>query len=296
MAHTSTVAVGIDDSWQEHGAVDWAYDEARRTRSELRIVHVVDDRWGDLPYLDTTVGEHARDLVSQVREHLQNRESDVPIASGAVSGRPGPALIRAAVADRMLVVGRRGTGAFARLMLGSTSESAVNHADVPVVVVPDAWDTTEHRPAPVVAGIDPADGGDAAIEFACTVAGERAVAVVLVHIWEVPSIYAWDNALISGAEETWEREARELLDRSVDVWQQKHPDVEIRGELRHGHPVEGLLAAANAHDTQLLVVGGRRHNRLTGLVLGSVARGVLHHADRPVAVVHDVAHSAGAAV
>ncbi|HEY3002139.1 MAG TPA: universal stress protein [Kribbellaceae bacterium] len=295
MTNTSTVAVGVDRAWQEHGALAWAYDEARRARSALRVVHVVDDRFGEAPELGSAAREQAADLIADVRTHLEGDDSATPLTSDAVSGRPGPALVRAAAADRMLVVGRRGSGSFGRLLLGSTAESAVNHADIPVVVVPEVWDTAAHRTAPVVAGVDPAAAGEAAIEFACTVATERSVPVVLVHVWDVPSLYSWDNAMLSDVEQTWERRAREELDRTVQQWQEKYPDADVRGELRQGHPAEGLLDASIGREAQLVVVGGRRHNRLTGLVLGSVARAVLHHADCPVAVVHDVARGNGTA-
>ncbi len=267
MTNTSAVAVGVDRAWQEHGALAWAYDEARRGRSELRIVHVVDDTFGELPELGSAVREQAADLIADVRKHLETDGPATPITSDTVGGRPGPALVRAAVADRMLVVGRRGSGSFGRLLLGSTAESAVNHADIPVVVVPEVWDTARHRTAPVVAGVDPAAAGEA----------------------------AWDNAMLSDVEQTWERRAREELDRTVQQWQEKYPDADVRGELRQGHPAEGLLDASIGREAQLVVVGGRRHNRLTGLVLGSVARAVLHHADCPVAVVHDVARGNGTA-
>jgi len=137
MTNTSAVAVGVDRAWQEHGALAWAYDEARRGRSELRIVHVVDDTFGELPELGSAVREQAADLIADVRKHLETDGPATPITSDTVGGRPGPALVRAAVADRMLVVGRRGSGSFGRLLLGSTAESAVNHADIPVVVVPE---------------------------------------------------------------------------------------------------------------------------------------------------------------
>lgn len=80
--------------------------------------------------------------------------------------------------------------------------------------------------------------------------------------------------------------ARHWLDTVAEQWQPKHPDVEVKRKLRQSHPVLALLDTAESSGAQLIVIGGRRH-RSPGLVLGSVARGVLHHATVPVAVVHD---------
>ena len=45
------------------------------------------------------------------------------------------------------------------------------------------------------------------------------------------------------------------------------------------------ITAASESDAQLLVIGTHHHTRLTSFLLGSVTRGVLHHATCPLAVV-----------
>jgi len=69
------------------------------------------------------------------------------------------------------------------------------------------------------------------------------------------------------------------------------PDIEVERKLLRSHPVAVLLETAESAGAQLVVTGGRRH-RLPGVVVGSVARGVLHHATIPVAIFHD--HQRGA--
>ncbi|WP_327049418.1 universal stress protein [Microbispora sp. NBC_01189] len=54
-------------------------------------------------------------------------------------------------------------------------------------------------------------------------------------------------------------------------------------ESVYGHPVDALIQASRTAD--LLVVGSRGRGALGSAMLGSVSRGVLHHADCPVAVV-----------
>ncbi|WP_369410629.1 universal stress protein [Kribbella orskensis] len=81
-----------------------------------------------------------------------------------------------------------------------------------------------------------------------------------------------------------ERQASASHRRQVagEVPAARHP----RGDAT-GHPVAGLIAAAEETKAELLVLGGRTHRRLTAMLLGSTARGVLHHAPCPVAVVHE---------
>jgi len=91
----------------------------------------------------------------------------------------------------------------------------------------------------------------------------------------------------TGIYEEWAAQAEERMDFLADTWRGKHPELEIQTDLRRSHPVDGLLQAAEVIEAQLVVLGGRSRHRLTAVLLGSVARGVLHHATIPVAIVHE---------
>ncbi|WP_265584010.1 universal stress protein [Streptomyces chromofuscus] len=65
--------------------------------------------------------------------------------------------------------------------------------------------------------------------------------------------------------------------------QDKYPQVEVRHTVVRGHPVRVLSDAAQW--AVLLVVGSRGLGGFSGLLLGSVSQGLLHHAPCPVAVV-----------
>ena len=287
MTHT-TIVVGVDGAWRRTGAVDWALDQALRSGAELHLVHVVDARYAQLAALSTeTVGARAQELINAVGSKLREQDSSTAITADAMAGTPGTVLADVARSAALLVVGRRGVGAFGRLLIGSTSESTVNHADVPVIVVPDRWEPDKHTDGPVVAGVDVANPSQAALEFAFAAAAERSVPLRLVHLWDLPAGYVWDALYATEELKTWQQRSEAMFADVVNTWSSKYPDVVVQPVLRQRHPVEGLVDDATKSDAQLIVVGGRRHNRLAGFVLGSVARGVLHHATRPLAVVHD---------
>ena len=77
----------------------------------------------------------AEELVDKVAQ--QRAEPDrPPVTVQAVFGLPAERLIGASRDADLIVVGSRGTGGFARLMMGSVSAQVAHHAHCPVVIVP----------------------------------------------------------------------------------------------------------------------------------------------------------------
>jgi nucleotide-binding universal stress UspA family protein len=82
------------------------------------------------------------EITAAVREQLITETSavvakhpSVPVRHLAVLGQPAETLLRLSAGRRMLVLGSRGLGGFASLLLGSVSEQCVHHASCPVLVV-----------------------------------------------------------------------------------------------------------------------------------------------------------------
>ncbi|MFI7063601.1 universal stress protein [Kribbella sp. NPDC050124] len=282
----STIFVGVDNSWRDAGAFEWALQEANLRHGPLRAVHVFDDRLRSTSYWEPAViDERTKELIQDVRRELKSRGGGLDVEADLTVGSPAKRLAEIAADGSMIVVGRRGMGTFQRLLVGSTSEALVHQATVPVVVVPTGWKPQEGT-GPVVVAIDKAEE-DAAIEFAATAAVERNTRLRMVHAWDLPNVYSSDAAVVARIEDEWADGARRLVEAAADHWRQLYTGLAIETVAYRGHPVDRVVAAADQCRAPLLVVGGHRRHRMSPLLLGSVARGVLHHATCPIAVVHD---------
>lgn len=210
-------------------------------------------------------------------------------------GRPASAIVDEAreFAADLIVVGNRGHGTLEALLLGSVSSEVVDHAPCPVLVA-----RTE-----AVAGIVLAADGSAGAEHAAAFLDEwpiladrplTVVSVAEVDIpWSVgmaPGLY--DQVMESYSEQVDEarRQRREIADRTAD--RLRRVGYRATVDVREGDAAGEIIAAAQEHGANLIVTGTRGHTGLTRLLLGSVARKVLHHAPGSVLVVREQAKTA----
>ncbi len=136
------IVVGVDDSEGARLALRWAADEAQRRGARLQAVNVWSPPW--------TIGFDARwaedrrwfaDQARAVAEKLVAELDGPPVDLSCVElEADGPAfgLLDVAAGADLLVVGTRGRGGFAGLLLGSVAAQCTRHAPCPVVVVPPA--------------------------------------------------------------------------------------------------------------------------------------------------------------
>ncbi|MBO0815034.1 MAG: universal stress protein [Actinobacteria bacterium] len=141
----SGITVGIDGSSHSARALEWALKEAaiKHTRLTVLTVHSVPmSGWTGHPIVlpvDTDDQEAARQAAEEmtVKAIAQLGEAQPPsVTVRAVTGYPAEELINASKDADVLVVGSRGAGGFARLIMGSVSSQVVHHAHCPVVVIP----------------------------------------------------------------------------------------------------------------------------------------------------------------
>lgn len=142
------VLVAVDGSPQGRGAVAFAFAEASVRGSELVALHAW-STWSD--HGESGLG-HPVDLVDliadvdqlqAVEERLlaealsgqRGRYPEVTVRPRLVRGRTRPTLIEASEGAQLIVVGARGRGGFAGMLLGSVSQALLHHANCPVIVV-----------------------------------------------------------------------------------------------------------------------------------------------------------------
>jgi nucleotide-binding universal stress UspA family protein len=123
-----------------------------------------------------------------------------------------------------------------------------------------------------------------AVQFGVELAAEHQAELIFVHVVPVLDVVPSSGFGISGAFPHEPTEAdRALLDDAAAV-AFEHGVVSTTALLR-GDTVEEIVASADEHDVDAIVVGSRGRSALPATLLGSVSRGVLRAARRPVVVV-----------
>jgi nucleotide-binding universal stress UspA family protein len=278
MSEQRGIVVGYDGSEASGAAVRWAAVEARLRGVPLTVVHAWEVYVGAPAPMALPVADLKAAAERVLEEGVEHARKEAPDVRG-VLGRGGSAtaLIDAAREADLVVVGTRGHGGFAELVLGSTAATVASHARCPAVVVRDEPDPD----GPVVVGVDGSPASLAALAAGFAEAELRGAEVLAVLAW--PDVVEADPAPLVDAGDL-RGLAAQRLDDLVEPLQARHPGVPVRTEVVTGRPREVLLGAAA--DASLLIVGTRGHGGIRGMLLGSVSHAVLHHATCPVAVVH----------
>jgi len=137
------IVVGVDGSGASRDALAWALDEARLRRAELVAVHAWEPAAamldpGPAPGFDLVgvvpLEEAAQALVDQVVDGVARENLDVTVERRVAAGPPVDVLVDAARDADLLVVGSRGHGGLASLLLGSVSQQLAHRAPCPLLI------------------------------------------------------------------------------------------------------------------------------------------------------------------
>jgi len=135
------IVVGLDDSAGSRHALDWAVRQAALEHAPLTVLAVREaaaSPWSgrrddDGPPAQEAARRAAHEAVARAIADVGAQPGSVSVS--AVSGQAARALIDASGNADLVVVGSRGEGGFASMLLGSVSSKVVSHAACPVVVV-----------------------------------------------------------------------------------------------------------------------------------------------------------------
>ena len=285
---TRPIVVGADGSEESLRAVEWAAGEAERRMLPLRIVSVPAMPPGMRAYGSAaTVADALRRIAGRALGKAVTRAEQIApgllIATDILSGPPAPAVAEAGFGASMLVVGARGTGGFAAMVLGSVSRYAAMYAPCPVVVVREET-TGLHRE--VIVGIRDLENASQALAFAFQEAALRNAELVAVHAWvaaALPIRVGVGGA--AGQADPAEISAKVAgqLAGTLSGWRDRYPDVRVRQVVVNGHPAVVLCSYSARADLVVLDRHGAPSATVHGA--GSIQHTVLNHACGPIAVV-----------
>lgn len=290
-----TITVGVDESDSAAEALRWALEEGDRRGWPVRAVlawTLLRQHHSDRT--DTFVsGYSATDATLALQTYVNDAvgadsaglvELLVPCERAAV------ALVDAASDSSLLVVGSRGLGGLRGLAVGSVSQECLHHSTVPVAVIRGSDKRSGHggepvdvSPGKIVVGIDGSDTSRRALRWALDEARSRAGWVEVVHGWLLPAAYGYPTLALPDLA-IYEESAEAMVSKIVDEVDTSGLSQPLSRIVAGGTSTAGLLCERSA-DAEMLVVGSRGVGGFRGMLVGSVAQHLAHHAPCPLVVI-----------
>ena len=135
------IVVGVDGSESSVRALTWAAQQAQLTGAVLEVVTTwewpTSYGWGLVIPEGWSPTEDAQKVLDEAIEPVAGSHPGVTIRPTIIEGHPAPVLVKESEGAELLVVGSRGHGEFAGMLLGSVSEHCVTNARCPVLVIRD---------------------------------------------------------------------------------------------------------------------------------------------------------------
>ena len=290
---SGTIVVGVDGSRSSRGALDWAVDQAVAEHRALTLVHGLGQAhptWADAhvstPRAQMSLALQAgEELVAAQREHVRARATHVEVRTDVQLVDPRTLLLEHSARAHLVVVGSRGRGPVASLLLGSVGAAVVRHTRCPVVV---------HRPTHgdsraaggrqrygVLVACDARAESAPVLDFAFRQAELSRLPLTVLHCWS----YGYD----SSGQQTEVPAPGDLEGERLEVGEavagfaEKYPGVPVDVELVHG--LTGMQVVQAGASEQLVVVGLLHRGSPRHDVLMPISLAVVEHATTPVAVV-----------
>lgn len=290
------ILLAIDGSAHSRAAAESVSQLLLPPGSEVAIYAVLPDE--DAPD-DTT-------LLGALQEaHRLHFADGLDVRTQLLRGQPVDELKRAATAYRpdLMVIGAVGLRATLGVLLGGVAQQLVEHARWPVLVVRAPFEGFRQ----VLLATDGSLQSQAATEFLARFPLAEGVAMTVMHVLPpkaMPAYYAYGGRIagpvavpspeaLRAAEEAADlkaeaemRDGRALVQQAMGVMREAGREVEF--DLPRGEAAAEIIQHAASHGTDLVVSGSRGLGAITGWLLGSVSRKLVHEANCSVLVVKGV--------
>lgn len=214
----------------------------------------------------------------------------VTVDTHVIVGRAATVIVETAqeLGADLIVMGSRGRGPIASMVLGSVSAEVADHAPCPVLVA--------RRPSlgRAIVALDGTPFADRIVDDVAEATYLRGAHMEIVSV--APSTAPGPGVMLSGAYGmpiAWYEDAVEAARAALETGaataaqRLRSAGLEVTWAVYEGDPAATLIDVARRTDADLLIVGTHGRTGLTRLVLGSVARNVLLHAHASVLVLHE---------
>lgn len=264
----TTVVVGIDGSRAAVHAAEWAVDEAIARDVPLRLVCVTpleSTETSSTQALPLEV-EYAESVLRQADAAIQATGKTVKVETSIVQGDPTAVLLAESCNAELVCVGSVGIGVVARRFLGSKATALAEEAHCPVAIIRDHGEEQGPRRGWIAVAVKASVDDEDIVVAAMEEARLRHVPLVAIGVWQ----------------EDFGFTPYDELDRLVQAWGQRYPDVNV-------YPVttrSGLakFLAADEEPIEFVVVGADEAGRVAQLV-GPHSHPILEHRECSVLIV-----------
>jgi nucleotide-binding universal stress UspA family protein len=270
-AEPRSIVVGIDGSKAAIRAALWAVDEAAGRGITLRLLGAVEP--GDTPAAAESAVRHAATA-------RRDAGTPVKIETRVTAGPAARSLVRASASAALVCVGAVGLRHFQPGRVGSTAAAVATSAHCPVAIIRGHKGHEEHPGQPT------GRAGAIVVELDGSVENEvllgAAIEQARLRDAAVHAIICRRTGDKGAEEDEGDRRALADLDRRLDRWRRRYPDIQVESAVTHG----GLLDYVARHRPARLAIVGSRNRQHLDEIVGPVGSAILQDADCSLLVVN----------
>lgn len=281
MPTPGSIVVGVDGSASSLEAVRWAAQQAVHDHRTLALVHAYTlDRvlWVDSMGVDRDIlkvmESDGRKLLLAAADRAHETAADLEVHEWLFHADARSALLEASRDASMLVVGSRGRGPVASLLLGSVGVALVRHAVCPIVV---RRPENGHVGSGVLVAVDLREEALPVLETAYRLAASRDLPLTVL------ALHHGATSLSSSDVEDLERPDPARLEAWMSELAVKYPDVRVTERDVDGAAARILVEQGGEKD--LVVVGTHVAGGVSAVIGQGLAVTVVEHAPTTVVVV-----------